>query len=205
VGLRYEYRKSGRVPETGTRLSVLILVSPTETVFTTWQVSVPRRKVSGDIVTEIRRIQMNRLVLRNTEHRKLSADEHVGSAHGKPRACEDLKVLLPSQLPQVEHTKGHRPSGVKADTVDHRPTGRRVRSPLALSRNSHGIRPAYVTQPAPFGPYAAWPYTTIGRVFTGTNPALSTWDWAGSGTLVGTNLLLTASHVVPWGAPTVGG
>jgi hypothetical protein len=86
---------------------------------------------------------MNQLVLRNPEHRKLSADERVGSAHGKPRAGEDLKVLLPGQLPQAEHTRGHRPSGVKADTVDHRPTGRRVRSPLALSRNSHGIRPTY--------------------------------------------------------------
>ncbi|OBH62858.1 hypothetical protein A5685_22700 [Mycobacterium colombiense] len=57
-----------------------------------------------------------------------------------------------------------------------------------------------MTQPAPFGPYAAYPYTTIGRVFTGTNPDLRTWDLSGTGTLVGPNLLLTASHVVPWGA-----
>jgi V8-like Glu-specific endopeptidase len=41
-------------------------------------------------------------------------------------------------------------------------------------------------------------------VFTGTNPDLSTWDWSGSGTLVGPNLLLTASHVVPWAASNAG-
>jgi V8-like Glu-specific endopeptidase len=146
----------------------------------------------------------HQLVLRNNERRKLSADEHFGSAHGKPRAGEDLKVLLPSHLPEVEHTKGHRPSGVKAYPVDHRPTGRRVRSRLALSRKSHDIRLAYQTQAAPFGPGAAWPFTTIGRVFTGTNPDLRTWDWSGTGTLVGPNLLLTASHVVPWAASNAG-
>ena len=142
---------------------------------------------------------MNQLILRNTEHLKLSADKGT-----EPRPGEDLKVVLPDQLPQVEHTKGHRPSWVKADPVEHRPTGRRVHSRLALSRKSAGFRPTYTIQPGPFGPGAAWPYTTIGRVFTGTNPDLSTWDWSGSGTLVGPNLLLTASHVVPWAANNAG-
>jgi V8-like Glu-specific endopeptidase len=41
-------------------------------------------------------------------------------------------------------------------------------------------------------------------VFTGTNPDLRTWDWSGTGTLVGPNLLLTASHVVPWAASNAG-
>jgi V8-like Glu-specific endopeptidase len=144
---------------------------------------------------------IDQLVLRNTEHRKLSADKGAGSAHGEPRPGEGATPLLPDQLPRVDgHTEGHRPSGVKADTVEHRPTGRRVHSRIALSRKSTGIRPTYTIQPGPFGPGAAWPYTTIGRVFTGTNRDQRTWDWSGSGTLVGPNLLLTASHVAPWAA-----
>jgi hypothetical protein len=62
--------------------------------------------------------------------------------------------------------RGHHPLGTKADKIERRPTGRRVRSLLALSCKCRGIRPAYVIQPAPFGPGETWPYTTIGRVFT---------------------------------------
>jgi len=89
---------------------------------------------------------VDRLVLRNTEHRKLSADNGA-------RPGEDVKVLLPDQLPRVDgHAEGHRPSEVKAATVEHRPTGRRVHSRLALSRKSAGFRPTYTIQPGPFGP-----------------------------------------------------
>ncbi len=139
--------------------------------------------------------------LKNTQHWKLSTDKCTGPAHGDPHPGKDATALRPDQLPRLGgHTDGHRPSGLKAATIDHQPTGRRVRSRFALSRKSASIRPAYNILPAPFGLGAAWPYTTIGRVFTGTNPDLSTWDWSGSGTLVGPNLLLTASHVVPWAA-----
>jgi hypothetical protein len=49
-----------------------------------------------------------------------------------------------------------------------------------------------------------WPWCTIGRVFfsaQGTNFAR---NHSGSGVLVGRNLLLTASHLVPWGQPSGG-
>jgi V8-like Glu-specific endopeptidase len=137
--------------------------------------------------------------LRNPAHRKLSIE--TGTSHDRPRPGEKMSVVQKVQLLHAGgYTEGYRPAGLKAAPLDHHPSGQRFRSRLPLSRKYPTVRPFYQTEPAPFGPYTSWPFTTIGRVFAGTNPDLVTWDWSGSGTLVGPNLLLTASHIVPWAA-----
>jgi hypothetical protein len=47
--------------------------------------------------------------------------------------------------------------------------------------------------------FSDWPWCTVGRVFVGTVSDYSNWTSSGSGVLVGPNLILTASHVAPWG------
>ena len=44
-----------------------------------------------------------------------------------------------------------------------------------------------------------WPWCTIGKVFVGKDDDFANPMTAGSAVLVGPNLLLTASHVAPWG------
>jgi hypothetical protein len=46
----------------------------------------------------------------------------------------------------------------------------------------------------------AWPWCTVGRVFWGTGQRFAR-ERSGTGVLVGRNLLLTASHLAPWGQP----
>jgi hypothetical protein len=43
-----------------------------------------------------------------------------------------------------------------------------------------------------------YPWRTIGKVFVGTDPNFRNEDSSGSGVLVGPNLMMTASHMVPW-------
>jgi len=50
----------------------------------------------------------------------------------------------------------------------------------------------------------AWPWCTIGRVFFSSQGNNFARAQSGSGVLVGRNLLLTASHLVPWGQPSGG-
>jgi V8-like Glu-specific endopeptidase len=44
-----------------------------------------------------------------------------------------------------------------------------------------------------------YPWRCVGRVFAWTNPS-DGWAWWGTGALVGRNVVMTASHVVPWGS-----
>jgi hypothetical protein len=44
-------------------------------------------------------------------------------------------------------------------------------------------------------------YNTIGKIFAGANLNFASPLWTGTGVLVGPDLLLTASHTVPWGQP----
>jgi hypothetical protein len=51
----------------------------------------------------------------------------------------------------------------------------------------------------------SYPWSTIGRVFVGTAPTVNDSNWmglwtsSGTGAMVGRNLMVTASHVAPWG------
>jgi hypothetical protein len=53
----------------------------------------------------------------------------------------------------------------------------------------------------------SYPWSAIGRVFVGTSPNVNESNWmglwtkSGTGAMVGSNLLVTASHLAPWGSP----
>ena len=47
---------------------------------------------------------------------------------------------------------------------------------------------------------SGYPWHCAGRIFTWTDPSASSWQWSGSGVLVGPRHVLTAGHVCPWGA-----
>jgi hypothetical protein len=117
-----------------------------------------------------------------------------------PAAEADLIALnAPKQDVSPARLVGHRPTWL-SDVALPKVKGTRVRARPQVASSSP-VRPLYIQIPDPFGgPNTPYPYSTIGRVFTGTNPDLKSWDWSGSGVLVGPNLLLTASHVAPWAA-----
>jgi V8-like Glu-specific endopeptidase len=68
-------------------------------------------------------------------------------------------------------------------------------------RNGARVRPEYVFPPDGRQVYYpnAYPWRIVGRIFVWTNAAAPNWSWSGSAALVGKNVILTASHVVPWG------
>ncbi len=47
---------------------------------------------------------------------------------------------------------------------------------------------------------SGYPWHCIGRVYVSTNPSSGGWSWTGSAALISDNAVLTAGHVVPWGA-----
>jgi hypothetical protein len=50
----------------------------------------------------------------------------------------------------------------------------------------------------------SYPWCCVGKVFVGTNPNFETSSARGTGVLVGRNLMMTASHLVPWKVPDGG-
>lgn len=68
-------------------------------------------------------------------------------------------------------------------------------------RNGQAVTPERVFPPDErqvFYP-SGYPWHCIGKIYTWTDPS-GGWAWSGSGVLVGRNVVLTASHVVPWGS-----
>ena len=64
------------------------------------------------------------------------------------------------------------------------------------------MRPLYIfgnDVRQPFFP-SGYPWQCIGKVFAWNDPYSFQWSWTGTGVLVSHNTVLTASHVVPWGA-----
>lgn len=47
---------------------------------------------------------------------------------------------------------------------------------------------------------SGYPWRCIGKIFAWTDPSSSYPAWSGAGALVGTNVVVTASHVCPWGS-----
>jgi V8-like Glu-specific endopeptidase len=47
----------------------------------------------------------------------------------------------------------------------------------------------------------SYPWCTIGKVYGGRDLNYGSWEKQGTGVLVGSNFMLTASHAVPWGEP----
>ena len=69
-------------------------------------------------------------------------------------------------------------------------------------RSGARVRPEYVLPPPEetrkvYYPNS-YPWRVVGRLFVWNNPSAPNWAWWGSASLVGRNVILTASHVVPW-------
>jgi V8-like Glu-specific endopeptidase len=75
-----------------------------------------------------------------------------------------------------------------------------TRARILRRRNGARVQPEYVFPPDGRQVYYpnAYPWRVVGRIFVWTNAASPNWAWWGSASLVGRNVILTASHVVPW-------
>jgi len=79
----------------------------------------------------------------------------------------------------------------------------RVERPHLVRRNGTRVRPEVVIggdERAPYFPNV-YPFSVVGRIFVWEDAAAPNWSWWGTGSLVGARTIVTASHVVPWGAP----
>jgi V8-like Glu-specific endopeptidase len=84
------------------------------------------------------------------------------------------------------------------------PTLAPAAEPQALvRRNGAKVRPEWVIPPDNRSPYYpnAYPFSCVGRLFVWRDATTPNWSWWGTASLLGTRTILTASHVVPWGAP----
>jgi len=88
-----------------------------------------------------------------------------------------------------------------ADVIYHpkmsQPTARRI----MRRANGKRVQPLYLFtgNRQPFFP-SGYPWQCIGRIFAWTNPYSFISAWTASGVLIGRNVVLTASHAVPWEA-----
>lgn len=75
-------------------------------------------------------------------------------------------------------------------------------APHLVRRNGARVRPEWVIQPDNRSAYYpnAYPFSVVGRIFVWTDAAAPNWTWWGTASLVGARVILTASHVVPWGS-----
>jgi V8-like Glu-specific endopeptidase len=80
--------------------------------------------------------------------------------------------------------------------------GPRVERPSLIRRNGTRVRPEWVISPDARSPYYpnAFPFSVVGRIFVWQDASNPNWSWWGTASLLGVRTILTASHVVPWGA-----
>ena len=133
----------------------------------------------------------------------------------KPHVISKLRKLAMSELRDFpssadnNHTDGHVGEDV---SVNREPSTEKWTSPLlekipnllsklatVSGKSEQMLKPIVerVVVPDP----SDYPWCTVGKVFVGWNNNFDAPIKSGSGVLVGPNLLLTASHVVPWGKP----
>jgi V8-like Glu-specific endopeptidase len=89
-----------------------------------------------------------------------------------------------------------------ADLIYHPKMTAHRPSPMMRRANGKRVRPLYIfgnDVRQPFFP-SGYPWQCIGKVFAWNDPYSFQWSWTGTGVLVSHNTVLTASHVVPWGA-----
>ena len=77
-----------------------------------------------------------------------------------------------------------------------------VERPHLVRRNGTRVRPELVTPPDGRSPYYpdSYPFSVVGRLFIWDNADTPNWNRWGTGSLLGTRTILTASHMVPWGS-----
>jgi hypothetical protein len=88
-----------------------------------------------------------------------------------------------------------------ADLIYHPKMASRIAPRVMRRANGERVFPLYLFtgNRQPFYP-SGYPWQCIGRIFAWNNPYSFNWSWTASGVLVGRNVVLTASHAVPWGA-----
>lgn len=89
-----------------------------------------------------------------------------------------------------------------ADLIYHPKMSARIARPMMRRANGKRVRPLYIfgnDVRQPFFP-SGYPWQCIGKIFAYNDPYSFDWSWTGTGVLVSHNTVLTASHVVPWGA-----
>jgi V8-like Glu-specific endopeptidase len=89
-----------------------------------------------------------------------------------------------------------------ADIIYHPKMSVRLARPTMRRSNGKRVRPLYIfgnDVRQPFCP-TGYPWQCIGRIFAYNDPYSFTPSWMGTGVLVSHDIVLTASHVVPWGA-----
>jgi hypothetical protein len=119
----------------------------------------------------------------------------VDRRHGTGQSFLSVNELreVVRQIPELP--RAHRPNWL--DLV-HLPVSIPHRAQISAAR--FGLPPAFgpLTLDSEELVLTGWPWCTIGRVFVGHGNDFTNWTESGTGTLVGPNLLLTASHLAPW-------
>ncbi len=120
---------------------------------------------------------------------------------GRPgRRAERFEAgALTTDAASASETDANRPAWV--DQIYH-PKRSIARSPQIMrSIKGNRVIPAYGVfgndDRQVFYP-SGYPWQCVGRVFTWEDASQASWSWSGSGVLVGSRVLLTAGHVVPW-------
>ncbi len=89
-----------------------------------------------------------------------------------------------------------------ADLIYHPPISHGIVRPTLRRINGKKVQPHYIfgnDVRQPFMP-TGYPWHCIGKVIAWSNPYSFVPSWTGTGVLVGRNVVLTASHLVPWDA-----
>ncbi len=117
-----------------------------------------------------------------TETRRLKRDELKVSSPTLP--------LPPPKIPEW------------ADIIYHPKMAARLPRPTMRRVNGKRVRPLYIfgnDVRQPFYP-TGYPWQCIGRIFSYNDPYSFVPSWRATGVLVSRDIVLTASHAVPWGA-----
>ena len=108
----------------------------------------------------------------------------------RPKISKGKEIILKPNIPSW--------SGV---TFHPKLSGNRT---VRSFRNVKGKRvtPHYIFGPDDRQVYypSGYPWRCIGKVYAWTNPSSPSPSWSGTGALVGRNIVVTASHVCPWGS-----
>lgn len=153
------------------------------------------RRIYLSSISEAARLDVTPEVVDGVLQMDLPADAVVG------RLGEAAEAVTPAELAdlQTSDLPAHRPEGAG---ITYHP---KLASPhpraILRRRNGKAVTPHYVfgaDDRQVFVP-SGYPWRCIGKVFAWTNPSGAP-AWAGTGALVGRNVVLTASHVCPWGA-----
>lgn len=108
----------------------------------------------------------------------------------------------------IQGTNAYQPAGVPFLKTPETKSLSEMKGILEFAEKLAASKPGNAVQLDNFGPTVIsqpssvnYPWRAIGKVFVGQNNNFNSPIWTGSGCLVGPNLLLTASHVIPWNRP----